>query len=40
MYMQAFSAQRMGYACAIGATLFVFIFAITLVNYKLVGTKD
>lgn len=39
MYMQAFSAQRMGYACAIGATLFVFIFALTLINYKFVGAN-
>lgn len=40
MYMSAFSSQRMGYACAIGAVLFVFIFIVTIATYRLVNTKE
>ena len=40
MYVQAFSSQRMGYACSIGAVLFVFIFAVTIINYKFINVKD
>ncbi len=35
MYKLAFSNGRYGYACAIGTTLFVVIFAITFVAFKL-----
>jgi raffinose/stachyose/melibiose transport system permease protein len=34
MYFNAFSFQRMGYACAIGVCLFVLIFGLTLLNMK------
>ena len=34
MYFNAFSFQRMGYACAIGVLLFAVIFGLTLINMK------
>lgn len=34
MYYNAFSFQRMGYACAIGVMLFVAILALTLLNLR------
>lgn len=34
MYLEAFTANRMGYACSIGTTLFVIIFVITAFTYK------
>ena len=34
MYFNAFSFQRMGYACAIGVLLFVVIFGLTLLNMR------
>jgi len=34
MYYNAFSFQRMGYACAIGVCLFALIFGLTLLNIK------
>ena len=34
MYLEAFTANRMGYACAIGTTLFLIIFVITAVTYR------
>jgi len=34
MYYNAFSFQRMGYACAIGVLLFVVILALTLLNLR------
>jgi len=34
MYLNAFSFQRMGYACAIGVLLFLLILALTLFNLK------
>ena len=34
MYFNAFSFQRMGYACAIGVVLFLIIFALTLLNMR------
>ncbi|HOJ33822.1 MAG TPA: sugar ABC transporter permease [Candidatus Hydrogenedentes bacterium] len=34
MYLNAFSFQRMGYACAIGVVLFVLIFGLTLLNFR------
>ncbi len=34
MYFNAFSFQRMGYACAIGVLLFLIIFSLTLLNMK------
>ena len=36
MYLEAFTANRMGYACAIGTSLFVMIFIITGFTYKYV----
>jgi raffinose/stachyose/melibiose transport system permease protein len=34
MYMNAFSFQRMGYACAIGVILFLLILGLTILNLK------
>ncbi|MBS0663548.1 MAG: sugar ABC transporter permease [Verrucomicrobia bacterium] len=34
MYYNAFSYQRMGYACAIGVVLFAIIFSLTLFNLR------
>jgi raffinose/stachyose/melibiose transport system permease protein len=34
MYYNAFSFQRMGYACAIGVLLFVAILGLTLLNLR------
>ncbi len=34
MYMNAFSFQRMGYACAIGVFLFLIILGLTILNLK------
>src|SRR4051812_35899074 len=34
MYFNAFSFQRMGYACAIGVVLFALILALTVLNLK------
>lgn len=34
MYMNAFSFQRMGYACAIGVLLFLLILSLTILNMK------
>jgi raffinose/stachyose/melibiose transport system permease protein len=34
MYMNAFSFQRMGYACAIGVILFIIILGLTIINMK------
>ena len=40
MYYNAFSFQRMGYACAIGVVLFVLIFALTALNLKYFRTSE
>jgi raffinose/stachyose/melibiose transport system permease protein len=34
MYMNAFSFQRMGYACAIGVILFLLILGLTMLNMR------
>ncbi len=34
MYMNAFTFQRMGYACAIGVMLFILILGLTILNLK------
>ena len=34
MYYNAFSFQRMGYACSIGVLLFLLILALTILNLK------
>jgi ABC-type sugar transport system permease subunit len=34
MYFNAFSFQRMGYACAIGVVLFLLILSVTVMNLK------
>ena len=34
MYYNAFSYQRMGYACAIGVVLFAIIFSLTMLNLR------
>ncbi|AIE84925.1 carbohydrate ABC transporter permease [Fimbriimonas ginsengisoli] len=40
MYYNAFSFQRMGYACAIGVVLFALIFVLTLLNMKYVRSAE
>jgi len=34
MYFNAFSFQRMGYACAIGVVIFLMVFGLTIINLK------
>ena len=34
MYFNAFSFQRMGYACAIGVLLFILVFGLTMLNLR------
>jgi len=40
MYYNAFSFQRMGYACAIGVVLFIIILALTVINMKFVKSSE
>ncbi len=40
MYLNAFSFQKMGYACAIGVILFLMIFGLTLINLKYFKTSE
>lgn len=40
MYTQAFAAGKMGYACAIGTTLFVCIMILTLFAFRFTRSKD
>ena len=40
MYLNAFSFQRMGYACAIGVILFVIILLLTVVNMKYLKSSE
>ncbi len=40
MYIQAFGAGNMGYACSIGTTLFVFIVLLTLLGFRVTRNKD
>lgn len=40
MYYNAFSFQRMGYACAIGVVLFLLILALTVINLKYVRSAE
>ncbi len=40
MYLNAFSFQRMGYACAIGVFLFVLIFGLTVLNLKYLRSAE
>lgn len=37
MYMQAFTAGNMGYACAIGTTIFIFVALITALTFKVMN---
>ncbi len=37
MYLQAFTAGNMGYACAIGTVIFVVIALITALTFKLMN---
>jgi multiple sugar transport system permease protein len=39
LYQQAFTYFRMGYASAVGYVLFVIIFALTIVQFKLFGKR-
>ena len=40
MYLEAFTANRMGYACAIGTSLFIIIFVLTVLTRKYVNNGD
>jgi raffinose/stachyose/melibiose transport system permease protein len=40
MYFNAFSFQRMGYACAIGVILFLLILTLTILNLKFFRTTE
>jgi len=40
MYFNAFSFQRMGYACAIGVILFLLILAVTVLNLRYFRTAE
>jgi raffinose/stachyose/melibiose transport system permease protein len=40
MYFNAFSFQRMGYACAIGVILFLLILGLTVLNLKFFRTSE
>lgn len=40
MYYNAFSFQRMGYACAIGVCLFIVVFSVTVLNMKYVKSTE
>jgi len=40
MYFNAFSFQRMGYACAVGVCLFALIFGLTLLNMRYFRTTE
>ena len=40
MYYNAFSFQRMGYACAIGVMLFLLVLAVTFANTKLLRSSQ
>lgn len=40
MYIEAFTANRMGYACAIGTSLFIIIFVLTILTRKYVNNGD
>jgi raffinose/stachyose/melibiose transport system permease protein len=40
MYLNAFSFQRMGYACAIGVVLFLLILGLTVINLKYLRSAE
>jgi len=40
MYLNAFSFQRMGYACAIGVILFLIILGLTVLNMKYLRSSE
>ncbi len=40
MYYNAFSFQRMGYACAIGVCLFVVVFTLTVLNMRYIRSTE
>lgn len=40
MYLEAFTANRMGYACAIGTSLFLIVFVLTVLTFKYINNKD
>ena len=39
LYKAAFESERMGYACAIGALMFVLMLALTIINIKYVRSR-
>lgn len=40
MYLNAFSFQRMGYACAIGVLLFILILGLTVINLRYLRSAE
>jgi len=40
VYLQAFEANRMGYACAIGTALFMMVFGVILIQVRLMAGKE
>jgi len=39
LYKAAFESERMGYACAIGALMFVLMLGLTFINMKYVRSR-
>lgn len=40
LFQKAFNAHRLGYACAVGLVMFLFILTLTLINQFLIKTGD
>ena len=40
LYLQAFEANRMGYACALGTALFLMVFGLILLQIRLMAGRD
>jgi len=40
LYLQAFEANRMGYACALGTALFLMVFGLILLQVRLMAEKE
>ena len=40
LYFQAFEANRMGYACALGSALFLMVFGLVLLQIRLMAGRD
>jgi multiple sugar transport system permease protein len=40
LYFQAFEANRMGYACALGSALFLMVFGLVLLQIRLMAGRE